>query len=65
VSGFNGKISVDWTNASGTEVIGSWNPSVQVVNHGEPATEVTNYMGVIGNGKVKPFPAVFGPRVAW
>jgi hypothetical protein len=65
VSGFNGKISVDWTNASGTEVIGSWNPSVQVVDHGETATEVTNYTGVIGNGKVKTFPTVFGPGVAW
>ena len=65
VSGFNGKISVDWTNASGTEVIGSWNPAVQVVDHGEPATEVTNYTGVIGNGKVKPFPRVPGLMVAW
>ena len=65
VSGFNGKISVDWTNASGTEVIGSWNPSVQVVDHGGPATQVTNYTGVIGNGKVKKFPPVLGARVAW
>jgi len=53
------------TNPSGTEVIGSWNTSVGVVVHGGPATEVTNYSGVIGNGKVKPFPRVPGPAVTW
>ena len=38
VSNFNGPISVEWTNPSGTEVIGSWNTSVGVVDHGRPAT---------------------------
>jgi hypothetical protein len=57
VSSFNGPISVDWTNPSGTEMIGSWNPAV--------ATEVTNDEGVIGNGKVKPFRHVPGPIVVW
>jgi hypothetical protein len=65
VSSFNGSISVDWTNPSGTEVIGSWNPAVEVVRHGEPATEVTNYAGVIGSGKVKPFRRVPAPIVVW
>ena len=62
VSGFNGQVSVDWTNASGTEVIGSWNPSVPLADNGN---EVTNYIGVIGNGQVKSFPRAFGPEVTW
>jgi hypothetical protein len=61
-SGFNGQITVDWTNSSGTEVIGSWNPSVQLIGSGD---QVTNYTAVIGNGKVEQFPRVTGPRVAW
>jgi hypothetical protein len=65
VSNFNGSIAVEWTNPSGTEVIGSWNTSVGVLIHGGPATEVTNYEGVIENGKVKPFPRVAGPSVTW
>jgi hypothetical protein len=65
VSGFSGKISVDWTNPSGTEVIGSWNTAVQVVDHGESATEVTNYTGVIGNSEVRTFPRIPGHMVAW
>jgi hypothetical protein len=38
---------------------------VQVVDHGESATEVTNYTAVIKNGNVKQFPRIPGPRVAW
>jgi hypothetical protein len=65
VSNFNGPISVEWTNPSGTAVIGTWNTSVGVIRQGGPATEVTNYEGVIENGKVKPFPGVAGPGVTW
>jgi hypothetical protein len=65
VSDFNGSISVDWTNPSGTKVIGSWSTSAGVVVHGEPGTKVTNYSGVIENGEVKPFPRVPGPTVTW
>jgi hypothetical protein len=65
VSSFNGTISVDWANPSGTKVIGSWNPSVEVIGDGGPGTDVTNYEGVIGNATVKPFPPVLGPKVAW
>jgi hypothetical protein len=43
-------------------VIGSWNPSVHVASNGE---QVTNDTAVIGNGTVKQFPRVTGPRVAW
>jgi hypothetical protein len=57
VSNFNGPISVDWTNPSGTEMIGSWYTSVG---------QVTNYMGVIENGKVKRLPRVPPPIwTAW
>ena len=62
VSSFNGSISVEWTNPSGTKVIGSWNPAVELPRNGE---EVTNYEGVIENGKVKPFPRILRPMVAW
>ena len=61
MSGFNGEISVDWTNPSGTEVIGSWNTVVQIP-HGE---SVANYEAVIDNGRVKPFPRALDPLVAW
>ena len=62
MSSFNGSISVEWTNQSGTKVIGSWNPTVELPRNGE---EVTNYEGVIENGKVKPFPRILRPMVAW
>lgn len=62
MSSFNGSISAEWANPPGTKVIGSWNPAVELPQDGE---EVTNYEGVIENGKVKPFPRVPGPRVAW
>ena len=65
VEKLDGSISVDWTNSSGSEVIGSWNTTVDLISHGEPAQETTNYEGVIENGKVKPFPPVLGARVAW
>jgi hypothetical protein len=65
VSNFNGQISVEWANPSGTEMIGSWNTSVGVTSHGLPATEVTNYAGVMQDGEVTPFPRVAEPQVAW
>jgi len=58
VTSFNGPISVEWTNSSGTEVIGNWNPAVTVYRAGfqGAATSVTNYFGFIGGGKVRLFP---------
>ncbi|HEY3879583.1 MAG TPA: hypothetical protein VGM12_13400 [Trebonia sp.] len=61
VSAFNGPVSVAWTNPSGTEVVGSWNPQVSVTG----GSEASNYEGVIGNGTVKTFPLVAGPTAAW
>jgi hypothetical protein len=61
VLGFNGPISVDWTNPAGTEVIGSWNPA-----HSVPGGEsVANYNAVIENGQVKPFPRPINLVAAW
>lgn len=65
VSNFNGPVSVEWANSSGTEVIGSWNTSMGVIRNGGQATEVNNYEGVIAGGQVESFPRVFGPKVAW
>jgi len=58
VKGFNGPNAVQWTNSSGTEVIGSWNPEVTVYskNFQGPATSVTNDFAFIGGGQVRSFP---------
>jgi hypothetical protein len=58
VTGFGGPIAVQWTNSSGTEVIGSWNPETVTYskNFPGPATSVTNYFAFIGGGKVGEFP---------
>jgi hypothetical protein len=69
VSSLNGPVSVEWTNASGTEVIGQWNPTVVTF----PGTShsiwtTTNYVGIIGRGTVRPFTAFTNhvpPHVAW
>jgi hypothetical protein len=57
-----------WTNSSGTEVIGNWNPEVTVSskNFQGPATSVTNHYAFIGGGQVMPFTWNPGPRgAAW
>ena len=69
VSSLNGPESVEWANASGTEVIGQWNPTVGTfpgTSHSIWAT--TNYVGIIGGGTVRPFTAFTNhvpPNVAW
>jgi hypothetical protein len=68
VDDFNGPIAVEWTNSSGTEVIGSWNPQTKVYDKTGQVTgsEVTNYFAYIGGGKVREFP--WGPGMtdaAW
>jgi hypothetical protein len=64
VNKFN-SVSVDWTNPSGTEIIGSWNPNVDSVSNGEKVQTLTNFSGFIGHGTVRPFSAAFGADVAW
>jgi hypothetical protein len=59
---------VEWTNPSGTEIIGTWNWNLEVItgpsNH--PVTSVTNNEGYIGDGRIKPFPFnVGGLNVTW
>jgi hypothetical protein len=62
ITSFYGSITVDWTNLSGTEVIGSWEP--QRVT--DPRIITYSDYAVIGGGVVRQFPgggiAVF---VAW
>ncbi len=67
-TGFNGPNAVNWTNSSGTEVIGSWNTEVVTYskNFQGPATTVTNYFAFIGGGKVSEFPWFPGSEdAAW
>jgi hypothetical protein len=68
VTSFNGQNAVEWTNSSGTEVIGSWNPATPVYgkNSQEIGTSVTNYFAFIGGGKVREFPWGQGMKeAAW
>jgi hypothetical protein len=58
-------VTVDWTNPSGTEIIGSWNPNVDSVSNGAKVQTVTNFSGFIGHGTVRPFGPVFGAVMAW
>jgi hypothetical protein len=65
VSSFN-FLTVEWTNPSGTELIGTWNPSVVTGSGSGQATTVTNFIGFIGGGRVRPFgKPPLGPYVAW
>jgi len=68
VKGFNGPNAVEWTNSSGTEVIGSWNPETVVYskNFQGSATSVTNDFAFIGGGQIRTFPWVPGlEEAAW
>ena len=66
VSAFDGSIGVDWTNRSGTEIIGSWNTTVITGPSDNPVSATTNYEGYIGNGTVKTFPYILGSiHLAW
>jgi hypothetical protein len=58
-------VGVDWTNPSGTELIGSWSPNVDSVSNGEKVQTVTNFNGFIGPGPVRPFSPVYGLDVTW
>ena len=63
VNKFN-SLFVAWTNPAGTGIIGSWNPNVDLASGGQ---QVTNFIGFIGHGTVRPFtgPLLFGPNIAW
>jgi hypothetical protein len=65
VSAFDGSISVDWTNPSGTEIIGHWDPTVITGPSDNPASTVTNDEAYIGNGRVKTFPNILDVSLAW
>ena len=54
ITAFYGSITVDWTNPSGTEVIGSWEPWRLT---GPSATVTYSDDAVIGGGVVRQFPS--------
>ena len=60
VKGFAIPNTVEWTNPSGTEVIGSWTTEVVTYskNSPGPATTDTTYFAFIGGGKVREFPVL-------
>jgi hypothetical protein len=60
VSAFDGPISVEWTNAAGTEIIAAWNPTVITGPSNNPLSTTTNDEEYIGNGPVKMFPYILG-----
>ena len=62
VTEFSGQISVEWTNPSGTEVIGAWNTSVPISGGGGT---VTSFDGYVADGAVRPFTPPPGPLVTW
>jgi hypothetical protein len=53
--------SVEWTNPSGTEIIGTWNPTVVSA----AGVTTTNFIGFIGHGTVRPFAPLPGPEAGW
>ena len=68
VSSLSPLTGVEWTNASGTTVIGGWNPTVVTF----PGTShsiwtTSNYAGIVGGGTVRRFTAIIGPGpgTAW
>jgi hypothetical protein len=65
-TGLNGPIAVEWTNFSGTEVIGSWNPETALYgkNHQQIGNSVANYFAFIGGGTVREFPWVGALQLA-
>jgi len=58
-------VSVDWANASGTEVIGSWFPTVVTFPGGVKTSNSGAYSGYIGGGAVRQFPRTGDPIVTW
>jgi hypothetical protein len=67
VSGFDGSVGVNWTNPSGTKVIGSWNPTVITGPSDNPVTTTTHDAAYIGDGMVSAFSYLLGGyyQVAW
>jgi len=65
VSSLSPPTTVEWTNAAGTEMIGSWNPTVVTAPGGDKTWTTTNYNGFVRGGKVQPFTKIFDPVLAW
>jgi hypothetical protein len=56
-------VTVEWANPSGTELIGTWEPSV--VTNGGKDISTANFNGFVGDGTVRPFTKIPDPHVAW
>jgi len=67
VSVFDGPVSVTWANPSGTEVIGTWNPTVITGPADNPVSTGTSDQAYIGNGTVRSFSNALGggTDLAW
>jgi hypothetical protein len=58
-------VTVDWTNASGTEMIGSWLPAVVTFPGGVKDTDSSGFTGFVGGGTITQFPKFADPNVVW
>jgi len=58
-------VSVDWANASGTELIGSWFSVVVTFPGGVKSSSSTGFRGFVGAGTVRQFPRIHDPKVIW
>jgi hypothetical protein len=65
VISFSGPNAVEWTNASGTEVIGAWNSGVQTAGSGGTVASAMNEHAYIGHGQIRPLPEPVRPFVTW
>jgi hypothetical protein len=67
INSFNGNIGVEWSNQSGTELIGNWNPEQPVTNAAGKTIggEVHNLNAFVGNGTVRQFPWATELEIAW
>jgi hypothetical protein len=58
-------VTVEWINPSGTEVLGTWNPSVVTFPGGVKDTSTTNFNALIGDGQVRTFTRIQPRLIAW
>jgi hypothetical protein len=65
-TGLAGPVSVQWTNSTGTEVIGTWNPKKHYTEDGSTVIATQNDFAYIGGGEIRQFSWVPGlDRAAW
>jgi hypothetical protein len=57
--------SVEWTNESGTQVIGTWSTTVTTGSGEQAGTTTTNFIGLIEGGTVTRFPFLPSYTEGW